>query len=237
MYVITHTPHGESQDYEQWLREVANPFFNSQPDILRYENWKVCEQLNGGWGWDYFDLAYVADRESSLAHVADRESSERVQNSEPVAEFVNGWRGRWLDKSDRPHPYHIVLCTEIAGPITPQRTSYCLFLPYSPREHARDEGYDEYLREIDNPFFNSDAVPEVVSDANWMAVEHVIGDEGWTDFDLMFVNGPDGWERFCANPDAAEFAAGWLKNWGSTPADASVHSLPPGTVGELIASP
>ena len=33
----------EADGYEQWLRDIDNPFFNSVPGIRHYTNWKVVE--------------------------------------------------------------------------------------------------------------------------------------------------------------------------------------------------
>ena len=58
MLVVTYTPRADSasRGYEQWLRDVDNPFFSAQPGIVLYENWKVLEPLNLPW------VVYEQDR-------------------------------------------------------------------------------------------------------------------------------------------------------------------------------
>jgi hypothetical protein len=181
LVVLQYTPRADaaSRGYEDWLRKVDNPFFNRVPGIVRYENWKVHTALVNTPDYAYFDLMYV---ESPAA-------VDRVWADPAVVAFAADWTRQWGKVPDpavdQAVNYHVTLCDEIAGPIVPKRTPWCLFLPYVPRADAAKLGYDEYLREIDNPFFNSDVVPEVVSDANWRKVGDLVGQEWWTDFDLM----------------------------------------------------
>jgi hypothetical protein len=231
MYFLTYTPRADSaaRGYDEWLREVDNPFFNSVPEIVRYENWKVAERLVGSIPWDYFDLMYVESPESA----------QRIWTNPDVQRFADGWFELWgVDpkSEDWSVNVHIFLCEEVAGPIVPERSEHCLFIQYARRADAESRDYDTYLREEDNPFFNSAQVPELISDANWHVVEDVVGHEEWTDFDLMFVPGPDGWERFTANPIAADFAGKWIKSWGQNPDGGPEENLL-AALGELVASP
>ena len=154
--------------------------------------------------------------------------------------FAADWTRQWGKDPDptidQAVNYHVSVCTEIAGPIVPQRTPWCLFLPYPPREDAAERGYDEYLREVDNPFFNSADVPELISDANWRKVSNAVGDEWWTDFDLMFIDGPAAAEGLFANPKAAEFMAGFIKAWCRHPEGTAADNFS-GVIGELVAAP
>jgi hypothetical protein len=111
-----------------------------------------------------------------------------------------------------------------------------MFLPYVPRADAAARNYDEYLREIDNPFFNSDAVPEVVTDANWRKVRELVGTEWWTDFDLMFIEGPESVAGLFANPRAAAFMGEFVRNWGRVP-DGPPEANFSGVLAELVAVP
>src|SRR4029079_13622888 len=171
------------------LRDVDNPFFNSRPGVVLYENWKVHTPLHGDVGWQYFDFMYV-DGPDAVS---------KVCGNPAVLEFAAEWSSLWGVKpdatDDQSMNYHVFRCEEIAGPIVPERSEWCVFLPYEPRADAPSRDYDEYLRETDNPFFNSDAVPELISDANWRLVEDVVGHEPWTALDLMFARGAAGWGR------------------------------------------
>lgn len=55
----SHRPHFDEQDYEGFLREHDNPFFNGIDGIARYENWKLLEPYPSHLGFDYFDLIYL----------------------------------------------------------------------------------------------------------------------------------------------------------------------------------
>ena len=117
---------------------------------------------------------------------------------------------------------------------SPSQTMFVL--TYTPRADAQAHGYEDWLREIDNPFFNSDEVPELISSSNWLRTRDLVGTEWWTDFDLMFIDGPDGFDKLLANPKSAAFATNWATAWGNRPADGipanfEAHIL------ELVASP
>lgn len=78
-------PDVDRDEYEQWLRDVDNPFFNSQPGIKEYVNWKVTENTVGEVGFPYFDLFVLEDG-------ADFAS---VFGNPAVAEFAANWVKRW----------------------------------------------------------------------------------------------------------------------------------------------
>jgi hypothetical protein len=232
MCLLQYTPRADAAErgYEDWLRSTDNPFFNSVPGILLYENWKVHAPILGKPDYAYFDLMYL-DGNAAI---------ERVWSNPKVIDFATEWTRQWgkvpdptVDQSVN---YHVVICDEIAGPITPRRTSWCMFLPYVPRADAVALGYDKYLLEIDNPFFNSDVVPEVVSDANWRKRSEVVGREWWTDFDLMFIEGPEAVGGLFANPRAAEFMAGFVRHWGRVPEGTAEQNFD-GVLAQLVAAP
>lgn len=232
MCVLQYTPRADSADrgYEQWLRDVDNPFFNGVPGIVRYENWKVHAPLLGTPDYAYFDLMYL-DGQAAI---------ERVWSNPTVVEFAAEWTRKWgrvPDPAvDQAVNYRVTICEEIAGPIVPARTEWCLFLPYVPRADAAALGYDQYLREIDNPFFNSAVVPEVISDANWRKRTDVVGREWWTDFDLMMIESPEAASGLFANPRAAEFMAGFVKQWGRVPDGTAAENFS-GVLAQLVAGP
>lgn len=231
MCFLTYTPRADvdAHAYEQWVREVDNPLFMSIPGIAWYESWKVHSRKNGWSSFAYFDTMYIESKEAL----------EQVWGNETLKEFAHQWTLRWGRAPQHPDlsvNYHVVVCEEIAGQKLDRRSEWCVILNYVPRADAAALGYDEYLREVDNPFFNSDEVPEIITSSNWRRTQDVLGTEWWSDFDLMLVDGPDGYERILGNPKAAEFAGNWARSWGHRPDDgipANFEAL----VGQLIASP
>lgn len=71
--------------YEQWLRDVDCPFFNRQPQVDRYENWKVTRHAVGDLGFPYFDLIWLKPGETF----------DSLFGSQPVREFSAGWIELW----------------------------------------------------------------------------------------------------------------------------------------------
>ena len=231
MFVLTYTPRADAaaHGYEDWLRAVDNPFFNAQPRIVRYENWKVHSNKNGVASFQYLDLMYLED-EATI---------EKLTASKDFQAFAQGWSEQWgrvPQAIDQQVNYHILFCEELAGQRTAERSEWAIFLPYKRADDASARGYEPYLRDIDNPFFNSDEVPELVSSSNWLRTRDLVGTEWWTDFDLMFIDGPDGFDKLLANPKAAEFATSWAANWGNRPADGIPANFE-AHVLELVASP
>lgn len=231
MFVLTYTPRADADahGYEDWLRAVDNPFFNSQPGIVRYENWKVHANKNGVAAFTYLDLMYIED-EAAI---------EKVWTNPALLDFAQQWTEKWgrvPQAVDQQVNYHVVLCEELAGQKLGVRSEWAIFLPYVRQEGAAERGYDAYLREVDNPFFNSDQVPELATSSNWVRKRDIVGTEWWTDFDLMFVDGPDGLERLLGNPAAAGFAASWAATWGNRPADGIAANFE-ACILELVASP
>jgi hypothetical protein len=232
MCVLQYTPRADASErgYDAWLRRVDNPFFNAVPGIALYENWRVHAPILGTPDYNYVDLMYL-DGPDAL---------DAMWSNPSVLEFAANWTREWGrvpdPRTDQSVNYHVAICEEIAGPIVPRRTPWCMFLPYVPRADAAALNYDEYLRETDNPFFNSSAVPEVVSDANWRKVRDSVGSEWWTDFDLMFIEGPESVGGLFANPVAATFMADFVRRWGRKPDGAPEDNFN-GVLAELVAAP
>lgn len=105
-------PDVDRDEYEQWLRDVDNPFFNSQPGILRYENWKVLDARIGTLGHRYFDLVEVEGPDEGWEAFA----------AEAVQEFSNAWIARWsVAGPDAPLEanFRLLSCVRVAGPSDP----------------------------------------------------------------------------------------------------------------------
>jgi hypothetical protein len=210
MLLIAYTPREDSHQrgYHDWLREVDNPFFNSVEGIVHYTNWKVDRSPVGASPFTHFDLLFV-DPDVGV---------ERTFGNPEVQAFASGWNDLWGTHPEGTFAdsgVHVYSCSPIAEPPEVERSENILLLPYTPRPDARDGGYDEFLREVDNPFFNSQ--PEVVSYTNWLVTGSLAGEPRFSDFDLFYVNGADGWEQFLANPAIPEFATGWMRRWAAKP--------------------
>lgn len=87
-----------------------------------------------------------------------------------------------------------------------------LFLPYTPRADSDERGYDEWLRSVDNPFFNSR--PGIQHYSNWKVAS---GNAGFTHFDILHIKPGFGPDDIWADAPLAAFAADWVRLWGVDP--------------------
>lgn len=78
-------PDVDRDEYEKWLREVDNPFWNAQPGVKEYVNWKVTEEKLGQIGFPYFDLAILEEGATF----------DSVVGSAAVIEFAANWVKLW----------------------------------------------------------------------------------------------------------------------------------------------
>jgi hypothetical protein len=99
-------------------------------------------------------------------------------------------------------------------------TDIMVFLPYTPRADSDARGYDQWLREVDAPFFNS--VPGILHYSNWKVTNPAPG--AFTHFDFMYLD-PALADAVWTNQAVIEFAGGWTEKWGIDPqaADLSVN--------------
>ncbi len=95
------------------------------------------------------------------------------------------------------------------------KKSVMILLTYTPREDVPLEEYHAWLRDVDNPFFNSRA--GVKHYTNWRVVEPKVGSPSFTHFDLLYVEDMDGFEAVFGDEAVAEFAKGWVRKWGKIP--------------------
>lgn len=102
--------HVDEQEYEQWLRDVDNPFFNSVLGVKRYANWKVLDEKLGQVAFTHYDLL----------ELDDLEAWQKVWNNPQLQAFAKAWTDRWsVHGSDEKYAglnYQVVLCEEIAAP-------------------------------------------------------------------------------------------------------------------------
>ena len=88
-----------------------------------------------------------------------------------------------------------------------------LLIVYTPGPGAEAGGYEPWLQDVDNPFFN--AIPGVHHYANWK-IERVLHGSapGYGYFDFQgLVDGSD-LERVWFNPDLDHFRTEWIRKWG-----------------------
>jgi hypothetical protein len=95
------------------------------------------------------------------------------------------------------------------------RTGVMLLLTYTPREDTDLQAYHRWLREVDNPFFNSRAA--VKHYANWRVVEPKVGAPSFTHFDLLYVEDLKGFEAVFGDEAVEKFAKEWVRKWGKVP--------------------
>ncbi len=102
--------HVDQQEYEQWLREVDNPFFNSVPGVQRYANWKVLDEKLGRVAFTHYDLL----------ELDDLDAWEKVWENQKLQEFAQAWTQRWsVHGTDQQYAglnFQVMLCEEIAAP-------------------------------------------------------------------------------------------------------------------------
>ena len=88
-----------------------------------------------------------------------------------------------------------------------------VFIVYTPGEGAEARGYEPWLRQIDNPFFN--AIPGVHHYANWKIVEVLSGAApSWTHFDFQGLTAPEVLHDVWFNRDLDAFRSEWIRLWG-----------------------
>ncbi|MGB6119616.1 MAG: hypothetical protein WBF87_15485 [Mesorhizobium sp.] len=81
----SHRAHFDEKDYEGFLRQHDNPFFNGIAGIARYENWKLVAPYSAALGFDYYDLIYL-DGSRTL---------EEVWFDADLTVFRRGWVDLW----------------------------------------------------------------------------------------------------------------------------------------------
>lgn len=89
------------------------------------------------------------------------------------------------------------------------------FLSYTPREDALRRGYEAWLRETDNPFFNS--VPGVHRYVNWRVASSPVPAVPFGWFDFLELDGRGAVDPVWSNVALQQFAANWTDLWGRVP--------------------
>jgi hypothetical protein len=88
-----------------------------------------------------------------------------------------------------------------------------IFITYTPGPGERERGYEKWLREVDNPFFNG--IPGIRHYANWQ-IERVLAGAplGYAYFDFLGLEAASDLERVWFNSDLDRFRKEWVRLWG-----------------------
>jgi hypothetical protein len=92
---------------------------------------------------------------------------------------------------------------------------WALLLTYEPREGVDLDRYHDWLRAVDNPFFNGR--PAVKHYANWRVADSKLGSAPFTHFDLLEIEGPTGYDAVFGDALIVAFARDWVRLWGKVP--------------------
>ncbi len=100
-----------------------------------------------------------------------------------------------------------------------------VFITYTLRPGSEAAGYDDWLREFDNPTFNK--TPGIVRYQNWKVADGSGEGLPFTHFDLLQIDGPDSLEQVWFDEPLEKFRAIWVEKWGnySTVGPAKVNTL------------
>lgn len=130
MLLVPHTPREDAliRNYETWLREVDNPFFNSAPGIAHYANWRVCTPTPAV-PYTHVDFMRIATAETVADLAANTELSE----------FGANWNRTWgrypEAEDDAAHLNgHLYLCRRLAG-----RRPTTRYVSYQPATDKPDD--------------------------------------------------------------------------------------------------
>jgi hypothetical protein len=99
-----------------------------------------------------------------------------------------------------------------------------IFIAYTVGADAEPRGYSDWLRRIDNPFFN--AIPGVRCYANWRVDTVTAGGPlAWDYFDFQGLAAEGDLERVWFNADLDGFRREWIRLWGyGRPTPLPVHA-------------
>ncbi|MGR3742609.1 MAG: hypothetical protein ACU0BC_00445 [Pseudooceanicola nanhaiensis] len=88
-----------------------------------------------------------------------------------------------------------------------------IFIAYTVPETAEPNGYSDWLRRVDMPFFN--AVPGTRHYANWRIRSVETGETPvWDYFDFQGLESENDLDRVWFSPDLDGFRKEWLRLWG-----------------------
>jgi len=94
---------------------------------------------------------------------------------------------------------------------TSSPTNWMILLTYRIRDGADADGYDDWLRTIDNPFFN--AIPGIKCYTNWK-VHETAQALPFTHFDFLEIDNVEELESLWFCPELNTFRTEWVRLWG-----------------------
>tara|TARA_Y100001934_G_scaffold280396_1_gene386990 strand:- start:113 stop:703 length:591 start_codon:yes stop_codon:yes gene_type:complete len=86
-------------------------------------------------------------------------------------------------------------------------------ITYTPRADSNDRGYEQWLIDVDNPFFNSSDV--CVRYTNWKVIDDAGVNPGFSHFDFFGMNDRDSGDKVWNDEKLSEFRVEWRKLWGA----------------------
>jgi len=93
---------------------------------------------------------------------------------------------------------------------------WMILITYRIRQGAEADGYDEWLRTVDNPFFNR--FKAIAHYTNWKVAAST-SPVPFTHVDFLVIDNVEDLEMLWFNPDLDTFRKKWVEMWGITPPD------------------
>jgi hypothetical protein len=84
---------------------------------------------------------------------------------------------------------------------------------YTPRADSNDRGYEQWLIDVDNPFFNNSEV--CVRYTNWKVTDDAGVNFGFSHFDFFGMDDRDSGDKVWSDEKLSEFRVEWRKLWGA----------------------
>lgn len=210
MVLVTHAV-DDAVDADQTLRwlqksDRLDPLRRLGP-IAAASSWRICSERLGSSPYRYFDCLFLA------------KGAPTAQATSTFGRAALSLRG----PADG-HKIDVVVATLVAPPGDDQTTQHMLFLPHSPRAGAVEDGFEQWLRDIDSPVING--LPGVVNYSGWRVDKALQGSPTFTNFDLMYVAGLDGFDQVYGDPAMLAHEKRWIELWGIAPGDAIDENFP-----------
>jgi hypothetical protein len=110
-----------------------------------------------------------------------------------------------------------------------------LLLGYAIHPEADAAEYEQWLRDVDCPFWNGR--PGVRRYENWKVSADKVGELGFPYFDLIWLEEGETFESVMGHAEAREFAGRWVQRWGVEPDAEDPARNFRAAVAELVAAP
>lgn len=85
-------------------------------------------------------------------------------------------------------------------------------ITYTPRADSNDRGYEQWLIDVDNPFFNGSDV--CVRYTNWKVIDDAGLGASFSHFDFFGMDDRDSADKVWSDEKLSEFRVEWRKLWG-----------------------